>query len=511
MLKKLVQISAVTLVLIGCSPKESSSNNDPAEAQSEPVEIKNCLIIVLDAFHAKHSSLYGAKAPTTPHLEKWAKRGVTFNRAYSQSTYTLASAWSYFNGQYPYHLEQLNFMRDFDTPLPVLFKNQGFDTAGFSENPFINKTYKFDRGFDELVYMEYRSGIEDTVDQISKGVHQEAKAYQNYQRSGDVTQTLFEKADSWISERPADPWFCYMHLLRPHNPYFAPDPFFSQFVDEKDFEDPEDHYKQFEFEVVDRYYGKKDGFAPEAIQPLLDLYHSNIAYADHLMNEFLTELESRGQLKDTVVVVMSDHGEAFGEHGELLHNKPPYDEQIHVPLVMIFPENYSLPNRTVDTPVALMDLLPTLEDLFELTVDSDVNGYSMLPLLERKNAPHHYEIISQHAATRTLTTRQGSKKLLIEFNEDFSTIKKIKAFDLKADPEEKDNIYKSDGTYQNMLKSLLSHVRSHTVVGVIQHMKLSDSEKELLETLGYMGHAIDNDTGEEDKKENENNPAPDSL
>jgi arylsulfatase A-like enzyme len=187
---------------------------------------------------------------------------------------------------------------------------------------------------------------------------------------------------------------------------------------------------------------------------------------------------------------MSDHGEAFGEHGELLHGKPPYNEQIHVPLVMLFPENYPLPNSTVETPVALMDLVPTLEDLFELTVAHETDGYTLLPLLERGDAPHHLELIAQHAATRTLASRRGDKKLLIEFDKDFSAINKMEAFDLRSDPEEENDIfdvYDSSGKYQNMLKSLLSHVRSRTVTGVIQHIELSDSERELLETLGYFG------------------------
>ena len=302
-----------------------------------------------------------------------------------------------------------------------------------------------------------------------------------------MTVELINKADDWITEQKSDPWFCYLHLLRPHNPYFAPDPFFSQFVEKDGIDNPEEYYKQFELEVVDRYYGQNKGYAASSVEPLLNLYHSNIAYADHLINEFLLKLETKGELKDTVVVIMSDHGEAFGEHGELLHGKPPHREQIHVPLVILFPEIVQIPNHTVDTPVSLMDLAPTLEQLFDLTITNSIDGFTLNPLIGNPQTPHHQEIFSQHMASKTVALRQGNRKLLVGFDDDFKTIRLMEAYDLKTDPKEQSDIFSADAGYEDMLKSILEYVKTRINSEAIYDLDLTAPELELLESIGYGG------------------------
>jgi len=401
-------------ILSGCSDTPPSPDDEAATTEAikhNSAPKMNVLILVLDSFRADMSSLYGYDKPTTPHLEAWAKKGTVFTNAYSQSTTTNTSVWSYFNGQYPYLSDLLNPIREEDTPLPVIMRNAGYTTAAFSDNPYISTKMGFSKGFDifdnRLFKKTHAPFPKDNKD-LKLRLEILAKIYPS---TGDTSKDLIEEAQKW------DPWFCYVHILRPHNPYYSPEPFFSQFLDvESTVPKDADPFRFLHLqETLSNIQDATTDISPtpETLKMLINLYEGSIAYSDHLTNEFLLALENNGILENTMVIIMSDHGEAFEDHGKLLHGRTyPYQEQVHVPLIILTPESFTSTVKTSDTPVSLVDLLPTLQDMLGLDVPQELHGQSLMPLMLGESTSFRNHTFFQNLSPASVGVMHNNQTLM---------------------------------------------------------------------------------------------------
>lgn len=345
---------------------------DLAKLPPAKLNSPNVLLLVLDTVRAQSLSLYGYHRPTTPHLEQFAKTGVCFDRALSTSPWTLPAHATMFTGRLTHEL-----FADGQTPLdaltPVGSKYQtlaealsahGYVTAGFVANVgLLSHSFGIDRGFahyqDYVASLEWFLGSGDMTVKLLHKIRGLMKDRDNFLRrsAADINQSFL----NWLSGRERRPFFAFLNYFDAHDPYVAPDPFNLRFGSKK----PRNSNI-----VHSRKYTRQE------IQELQDAYESCIAYIDHEIGSLLDELEKRGVLENTVVIISSDHGEQFGEHGLMYHVNSLYRQLLQVPLIISFPNTIPAGERVLE-PVSLRDLPATVVDLIGLDAQVRFPGASL--------------------------------------------------------------------------------------------------------------------------------------
>ena len=319
-----------------------------------PVKAPNVLLIVLDTVRAQSLSLYGYSRPTTPQLEKLAKTGVVFERALSTSPWTLPSHATMFTGRYPHELSA-NWLTSLDDTYPTLaevFSSRGYATAGFVAN-LLYCTYEtgLARGF---VHYEDYPVSPGMIVRSSWLARTMAETIQNLIGSRrelvrKTAENVNEDFLDWLSYNDGRPFFAFLNYMDTHAPYLPPKPFDVMFGPKRPRPD----------------LSVRRTWSPEKIQVEKDAYDGSIAYLDHQLGLLFGELKKRGLLGNTLVMVTSDHGEQFGEHGLFDHASSLYRTLLQVPLLISFPLRVPAGKRVYE-PVTLRDLPATIIDLVNL-------------------------------------------------------------------------------------------------------------------------------------------------
>lgn len=322
-----------------------------ANLPSAPADAPNVLLIVLDTVRAKNLSMYGYPRQTSPHLDRFAKSGVTFNRALSTAPWTLPSHASMFTGRYHHELSA-NWRRPLDGSYPTLaeaMSSRGYLTAGFVANTLFCDTQSgLSRGF--LHYEDHVVSIGTIIESSSLGRTLSENQWlrrvvNNYQRIGSKSAPEVNSAFlEWLGHTDRRPFFAFLNYMDAHEPYLPPEPFDLKFGSKR----PSNPELQ-----DDRQY------SPEEIGEMIDAYDGAIAYLDHHLGLLFDELETRGLLKNTLVIITSDHGEEFGEHGVMSHSNSLYLPALHVPLVISFPPKLPA-GISIAEPVTLRDIPSTV-------------------------------------------------------------------------------------------------------------------------------------------------------
>jgi len=475
-----VSVFLAGVACLACVPPAASQD----AADTEPRRQRNVLIVVLDALGAKHMSLYGNPKPTTPFLDSLAKESVYFEHAQSQETSTLPSVASYFTGVYPSAFlakQGLPAIPKNTATFVTEFQSAGFDTALFTDNPWLAKQRGFHRGFDSAKVYDWRSEVGED----------------GYFRGTRISEEMLDDVKKWIGARTETPWLCYMHVLRPHNPYYVPAPYDTRFQDDASV--PSEELTTTERHVLSWAFTRMRGdrtvtvdCSESELSRILGLYHGNLNYTDSYVRRLLSFLKTSGFSDDTLLVVTSDHGESFMEHGELLHATEPYEELVHVPLILALPSDPRFSRKHVRTPVQLVDLAPTLLELFGLPSLPGLSGISLLPLLE-PSVPKLPDraLFSQGRKTDTVAVRKGPLKALVTWPVDAETPSRIEIYDLARDAAERENLAHGVQTLPMDQQELVSSAKSyfHMARGhepAPEEAGLSDEEKAQLRALGYV-------------------------
>jgi choline-sulfatase len=332
---------AIVMVLagaIGCrgpQPEAASGNGSggggAAASASVPVPAKAVLLVTIDTLRADRIGAYGWRAARTPAIDALAARGVRVDRAYATAPITLTSHASLLTGLYPpKHGARHNGMRvRADVPtLAGMLHARGFATGAFVAAFPLDRRFGLDRGFD--VYS----------DALPRG----ADGRPRNERPG---REVVDEALGWLARRDASaPFFLWVHLFEPHAPYEG-DPALG---------------------------------AANATRPVSDRYDDEIARADAQVARLVQALGPRADT--TLVIIAGDHGEAFGEHGEIGHSLFIYDTTLHVPLVLagapVTTRARGAQAQVITEPVSLVDVLPTILDLTGLPA-APGDGTSLVP------------------------------------------------------------------------------------------------------------------------------------
>jgi len=369
-----VLLSLVVLAGISLHARRAVSERR-ADARHLPTRpgAPNVVLIILDTVRAWNLSLYGYGKPTTPNLARRAADGVRFARAFATAPWTLPTHASLFTGREAHQLSA-SWYTPLDDSTPTLaeaFRAAGYRTGGFVANlPYTSRETGLDRGFshyeDYPVSPRQLAASASLVRAVSGnrtirswiGTHQLLVR----KHAPQVTTALLD----WVDQAPQQPFFAFLNYYDAHQPYVPPPEQLARFL-------PAGVQPQ---EEPIRRTSPDQTWDPLVLAGAVASYDAAIADLDREMERLFTELEKRGLLGNTVVVITSDHGEEFGEHGLIDHGSSLNRAALEVPLIFWY--GGKLPAGTVvDAPVSLRDMAATITDLTGLPADPVFPGRSL--------------------------------------------------------------------------------------------------------------------------------------
>lgn len=414
----------------------------------------NVLLVSLDTLRSDRLSLYGHDRPTAPGLSAIAAQGAWFPHSWSAAPETDGSHGSLFtgravssHGKYGYG----DVLPDREVTLAEVFASAGYDTwAATSSDKFVCAA-GFDQGF-----ADYDLYVDGGKMVWSAQAHQRALEQMSAPRDR--------------------PWFGFVHLFDPHAPYTSPEPYESMFLrGALDVEPP----KTVHFI---REHRRDKGLSDDILYDLVDLYDGAVANAD----ERTRSLWHAAQLsrRDTVVIVTSDHGEAFHEHRYLGHDRELWEELVRVPLVVWAPGRVA-PGTVIDAPVHSFDVLPTVLELAGLQPPAGVEGQSVAPALTGAGPAPTGRMLPLQDQNRwgVVADRPDGRFKLIAWLKSAD----VKLFDLTSDPGETTNLASQRPDVVEALQAELVRlgVRRPRRFSV-EREKISEAELEALKEIGYV-------------------------
>jgi arylsulfatase len=397
---------ALALIACGCRA------NPVVVPGPDPPE--NVLIVMVDTLRADHMSTYGYERETTPYMDRWASEAIVFERARSQASCTFPSVNSLMTSRYPevftrQEKGQLGIPKEYPAIAEILDAH-GFHTVAVSASLIVRATPSdynpnggFDRGFDTFV--------EGCV-----------------WRHGACLSGRVERQLDTLEE----PFFLYIHYMEPHPPYRPPTRYSKRFAGEYEgFDfirtgDPNPIGKMLYADGPEYDIGERD------ISHLIDLYDDEIRYFDGVFRHLLEKLEARGQLERTLIVLASDHGEEFLEHGHIKHCRGLWDTVTHVPLILHLPGLEQ--GRRIEAAVGNIDIVPTILDYLEIEAGGfGFEGTSLRPLIEGREPVRRFAFAD---VGRYRGVDDGRFHLIFNGVEDRLTL-----FDIRNDPLEQQDLY----------------------------------------------------------------------
>lgn len=329
------------VVAAGCGETPTTDSSGSGRLTTENLEVPNVLIVVLDTVRADAISAYGGSGAHTPHLDALAADGTLFEKARAVSSWTLPNHATLFTGLYSFQHDahhETDRLAGKQTTLAELL-SATHTTAAFSENPHIIRAKGFAQGFDSFE--------ETWRDRGAAG------------RWGTV-----EAFREWLASRDRSrPYFAFVNLFTAHLPYAPPDPWLERFFTPEELASGLVHRMTAFGESEARRYLVGELKIPARIWDVLRrLYLADTASTDDRLGKILAALREDGTADDTVVVVISDHGENLGEHGLAEHQFALYETLLRIPMVLRYPGVFD-GGEVRRGPVQLVDVAPTILDL----------------------------------------------------------------------------------------------------------------------------------------------------
>jgi choline-sulfatase len=427
---------AVLLELTGCHAKQTGQQSPFPKRNTPPV---NVILVTIDTVRADHVHSYGYENIATPIMDKLSSEGTLFESAVAQVPLTTPSHACILTGTYPYK----NGVRDVgpftlkstSVTLATLLKSHGWATGAFVGSSVLKKVYGFNQGFD-FYDDKMASTVESSIE------------------SEESTRPAAQVVDSgirWLDSLSSGPFLAWLHFYDAHQPYR-----------------PTAAYAKL-------YPGRP--------------YDAEIAYTDEELGRFLEAVRAKRPDQKTIVVVMSDHGEGLGDHGEQRHGIFLYDSTIRIPLIILGP---GVPAGVrVAQQARTIDVLPTILDLLAIPIPVEVQGVSLVPTFTGKNVASAYS----YEETLYPKIQMGWSELRGLRTLDWKYIRapKPELYDLHSDPSEKSNVIASHPDvfreFERQMKALLGPSGGFDERVAINPM--NDQNMRELKSLGYLSGAPD--------------------
>jgi arylsulfatase A-like enzyme/Tfp pilus assembly protein PilF len=419
-------ILTASLILALRSPSETSA----------PASGLNLLVITLDTTRADVIGLYGNKNNVSPNIDELGQSGVVFKECYTPVPLTLPAHCSLFTGRYPIGHNVRNngtyVLTKDELTMAEIFGEQGFQTAAVVSSFTVGSKFGLAQGFDT-----YDEDFESD------------RAILNFAAEIPANR-VYEKFVRWLDGRAGQKFFAWVHFYDPHAPY-----------------------------VSHGEAGDNTGFSPWS------LYEGEVRFMDTYIGKIVEALRSKNSYENTVIVIVGDHGEAFGEHKERGHGIFCYEESLRVPLIIHSPGVFNTP-KTVTARVSLADIMPTLLELYKLKTPSLVQGRSFLKLIkddgEKQRRTVYFEsLFGQEEFNWAPLTG------IIDGSQKFISLPEPELYDLDNDHRETLNLSRANPDASRALdKKLEQFIRQHAATKIASRRDLSQGDVEKLKALGYI-------------------------
>jgi arylsulfatase A-like enzyme/predicted Zn-dependent protease len=387
------------------------------------------IVISIDTLRADHLPAYGYTKVKTPAIDALAADGVVFERAYSHAPQTLPAHAALLSGQLPFETgvrDNVGFtIKPGERLLPQMLRERGFTTGGIVSAFVLRKETGINQGFDFFDGEMPAASPELSIGQV--------------QRDGAQSEQI---AEHWLGSIGTSRAFLFLHLYEPHKPYAPPERF--------------------------------SAYTP---------YDGEIAYTDEIVGRLVKYLKSHQLYDRSTIVLLSDHGEGLGDHGEQEHGLFVYDEAIHVPFIVKQESNAGAGRRIKDL-VQHIDLVPTILDLVKAPKVSSLRGRSLKPVLEGTGTLPPPSIYSEALYARY---HFGWSELTAITDERYRYIKapREELYDLTRDPGERTNLAAERPQPRQALRSALDKVAAGAAIP--PPSEVSADARERLQALGYVG------------------------
>lgn len=398
------------------------------------------LLVSIDTLRADHVGSYGYRAAATPVIDALAARGLRFEQAETVTPLTLPAHASLLSGTFPaFHGVRDNgsfYVGDEVTTLAEVLKAHGYRTAGFVGAYVLDHRWGIAQGFDHY------------YDDFDLSRFEMAAGLDAAQRPGSE---VVDHALAWLAGEGDQPFFAWVHLYDPHSPYAPPEPYRSRF--------------------------------PATLE---GAYDGEIAATDAQVGRLVDSLTSSRRLENTVIVVVGDHGESLGEHGEQQHGFFVYDASVRIPLIFAGPR---VPTRAVPDQVRIVDVMPTILELAGVGAPPAVQGVSLMPLGrgERQDLLGFSETWypRYHYGWSELTAvRDGRYK--------FIAAPRRELYDTKTDPGELHDVAASNPRVADALERALAGMTAKLAIAAMpqQPRPVDPDVEERLRSLGYVAASV---------------------
>jgi arylsulfatase A-like enzyme len=447
----------------------------PTRTAAPPAGAPNVLFIMVDTLRA--DGVHGRAAAQTPHIDALAADGVRFTRAFSQASWTRPSVATMLTGLYPSShgaVHKADVLPDRVDTVAELLAGAGYHTVGFPNNVNVSPGFNFGQGFAEYHYLapDLFFWADEPAAKLTlynglrlvreRFLARRVNVHNYYQPAEVVTDTVLAWLDSPAA--PSRPFFLFAHYMDPHDPYF-----------------------------VHPYNG--EGYARVAnpnppagvAERYRQLYDGEIAYLDTHLGRLFAELRRRGLYDDTLIVLTSDHGEEFHEHGGWWHGTTLYDEQIHVPLLMKPPRGGAR-GHVVDELATSLDIAPTMLALAQVPVPAVMQGHP-LPL-DGAPAPARESVFSEEDLEGNVlqSVRTTTSKLITANPGNPRGLQPEELYDVKTDPNEQHSLVASEPVLLEELRAALgrSYLAARAHAGAGAQTDVDSVTKDRLRALGYL-------------------------
>jgi arylsulfatase A-like enzyme len=415
----------------------------------------NVIILMLDTLRADHLSSYGYQRETSPNIDKFAKTGILYKNAITAAPWTPPAVASILTGLYPSSHKMMppnarelaasqskRLNEKLDT-LPEILKKNDYQTIGISPNPWITKEFGYDQGFDVF----------------------ETHLRKDAKHITDRAISLLEDA-----QKKEQPFFGYFHYLDPHDPYKPPAPF-------------------------DTLYSGKIPFDFEYSQRMTDFinkYDGEISFLDQELGRLFNYLEEKNLVKNTIIIIVADHGEQFMEHGDHRHGYQLFNEELNVPLIVKVPSVVNS-SAVINEPVSVVDIVPTILDVSKIKFNGHLSGVSLVnfkSIAQRQNLMAEIDRVYHQRGLNNFDGKRlivGTSKNDTDFNGDYFS-KKSRLYDSFNDVLAKVRI--NDDALRaeliELLKQSMKNAEKNAIDDDGKGIEVKPETLEQLKSLGYL-------------------------
>ena len=419
----------ILLILVALSALQSA-------AQTPEKPALNVVLITIDTLRADHVGCYGYKQIKTPNIDSLAADGVRFERAFTPVPVTLPSHSAMLTGTYP----MLSGMHDFSgnklnpqqPTLATVLKRAGYATGAVMGAAVLDSRFGLNQGFDFYYdHFDFSRLDESNLDEMERPAN-----------------VVADVALDWLGKNSQKKFFLWMHLYDPHYPYHPPEPYRREY----------------------------------AAQP----YDGEIAFADEQLGRLLRFLKEKGLYQNTVIVLSGDHGESLGEHGEKTHGFFIYNATMRVPLIMRLPGKPA--GQTLDIPVSLVDLMPTVLAAVGVEAPSQVQGKNLLAELQGKAGERDRTLYGETFLPRlhfNWSELRGAENTKYHFID----APRPELYDVAKDPDEVHNLLSEKKAVGDEMRAKLTGLIREYSAGkeMAEKTGLDPALMERLKSLGYAG------------------------